>query len=1170
MTFEEALSTLEQSLPPQTLSVIDILILQNTWEGKGYPEIAETLGYNPDYIKRVGSQLWQTLSEVLGEKVTKRNISILLEQQFNQSLSQKSSSTQQDWGEAVDVSQFYGRDAEIHQLKQWILEDKCRWIGILGIGGIGKTTLAIKTAQQVQHQFDYVIWRSLRNSPTLKSLLKELVSFLSSHLLERPNIRSLITCLSESRCLLILDNLESLLQPGSLGQYHSGYEAYDELFHLIGETSHQSCLLITSREKSPVLAKLSTPDSKVRSLQIQGASEITQALLQTKGLSATPKSLQELGQYYNHNPLLLKLIAASIEELFEGNIATFLAQEARIFNGIRYIFDEQFQRLTSLEKSIMFWLAINRKWTSIAQLKEDLASGITIAQLLEALEALSWRNLIEKKSGCYTLQSLVMEYMSDRLIEVVYQDFISGIINPASVLNNYALIKTTVESHVQDSQIRLILKPIVRRIQEYFITIDAIEQQILLILHNLRESALSGYGCGNLINLCRELSIDLTNYDFSHLAIWQANLQGINLQQVNFSHANFDHSVFTQSFGIILSVAFSPDGTQLATGNSNGEIDFYHLAEMQQSHLTCCGHLGRIICVRWSPDGKILASGGVDQSVKFWDVQTGEHLKTLQKHNNIVMSVAWSPDGKQIATGSDDGSIRLWNWQTQEEVNVLLGHKSGVRSVCFSPDGKILASGSEDCTIRLWDLQTGKILKILSSHTHAIWTVIFHPLGKILASAGEDHQIKIWDVHSGQEQQNWNGHSRWVLSIAWSPDGKVLASSSLDRTIRFWDTQTGKTLKILHGHAYGIWSVAWHPHQPRLASGGEDPVVKIWDTKTAKALNTIQGYTNGVRSVAFQPQAENNHFPLLASCSDDYLIRVWQPQTGTVVQRLQGHHRLCSIAWSPDGKSLASGGDDRILKLWNIQTGKIIRTFRGHTDRIWSVSWSHKEPYLASGSMDCTIKLWNIQTGQLHKTYKGHSDEVSAICLSPVESIIASGSEDRTIKFWDISTGELLRTWQAHTERINSVQFSPDGQLLASASLDKTVRIWDVKTRELLHHLDEHTNRVWIAKFSPDGQILASAGIDQIICLWFVKTGKLLNILKGHQSIIWSLSWSWDSRTLVSGSDDETIKIWEIETGQCLQTFTGDRPYAGMKIAGVTGLTEIQKGNLKILGALDD
>jgi hypothetical protein len=353
---------------------------------------------------------------------------------------------------------------------------------------------------------------------------------------------------------------------------------------VIGETAHQSCLIVTSREKPTEMVALEGLVS-VHSMQLRGVAEAAIALFQGKQVSGSDTQKQEIGDRYGNNSLALKIVVTSIQDLFDGEIGTFLEQDTLLFNGICQLLERQFHRLSPLEQTIMYWLAINRDWTAIAQLREDIVPAISRANLFTALEGLNGRSLIEKQSGSYTQQPVVMEYVTDQLIERITTELITTQI---SLLLSHALLKTTVKDYIRESQRRLILGGITEQIRKTFSSPKAIEQQLQRILTQLRASPnpLPGYGGSNLLNLCHELKIDLTGYDFSGLTIWQAYLQEANLHHVNFQNAELVKSVFAETFSGVFSVAFSPDGKLLATGDNDGEIRLWQVADGKQLWLS--------------------------------------------------------------------------------------------------------------------------------------------------------------------------------------------------------------------------------------------------------------------------------------------------------------------------------------------------------------------------------------------------------------------------------------------------------------------------------------------------------------------------------------------------------------------------------------------------------
>jgi WD40 repeat protein/SpoVK/Ycf46/Vps4 family AAA+-type ATPase len=1227
MTTDEALDLLDTLLHEHSLRDLQEQVFRYSWEGRTYPQIAQQVGYDTGYIRDIGYELWRLLTQTLGERVTKNNVHVVLRRQLNrkaglvdpsaQEVAESQNGQHQYWGERIDVSAFWGRETELRLLEQWLagnsegeqIHPRCRLVSLVGMGGMGKTALAAKLTEQLQGEFDTLFWQSLRNAPPLDKVLSHLIAILSQQQQTTPlgtldaQISQLMEYLRTSRCLLIFDNFESILSANPLenssnslssaqaGGYREGYEGYDEILRRIGTERHTSCLLLTSREKPQTLIPLEGESSSVRTMNLQDLGEIeVQEICTAHGCYATAQSdWHQVKQHYSGNPLAIKIAATTIRDLFDGSIATFLEQGVILFDGISTLLAQQFDRLSPLEKQVMYWLAIDREAVSIAQLLADFMPSGLRSQLLGALQSLGRRSLIEKSAGHFTLQPVVMEYVTEVLIEKVCEEIAT--LN-LEIFVSHALIQAQAKDYVRESQIRMILAPLAERLRVKFRSQQDIKNHLDRLLSKLRAefSGARSYGGGNVINLLHQLKIDLSGYDFSSLCLWQAYLQGINVHNTNFADANLEKSVFTETFSSIHSVAFSPDGQRLASGDFNGDICLWD-ASTHQLQSILKGHANWVQSVTYSPNSKILASGSFDCTVRLWDIDTGACLKTLTGHTLGVYSVAFSPEGKVLASGSDDYTIRLWDVNTGECLTSLQYEDDinphGFRSVAFSPDGQTLASSSSEPIIRLWHIQTRRCFQTLGGHQGWVWSVAFSPDGKVLASGGDDATVKIWDVSTGECLRTLLGHSDELRSVVFSEDGQILISGSKDRTIKLWDIQAGQCLKTLVGHENWIWAVAFNPTHQIIASGGEDRTIRLWSLGTGQCLRVFQGYTNTIYSVAFVPSPNlaappdpntANTPDLLASGYFDQVVRLWNIRDGQYIS-FRGHtDAIRAVAVSPDGQLLAGGASsaDPTIKLWSVRDGQCCRNLSGHTNEIWSVSFSPDGQMLASGSTDHTIRLWITLTGQCLKILEGHRHWVMSVAFCSEKDILASAGFDQTIKFWNVQTGVCIRTWQGEQLAICSIALSPSGDILASASIDSTIALWDMATGECFQVLLGHTHFVWSVAFSADGQLLASGSFDHTIRIWDVRTGQCLKVLQGHTNGVFSVAFVpqhgtdlADHQVLASAGADATIRLWDVETGECVKIFRSPRPYEGMNILGAKGLTDAQKENLKALGALE-
>jgi hypothetical protein len=378
-----------------------------------------------------------------------------------------------DWGEAPNIQTFYGRTEELAKLEQWIVRDRCHLVAICGMGGIGKTALAVKLVENIQSQFDCFIWRSLRGAQPTAQLIADLLQFLNSSQQTGCgiSISDLLEVLRQKRCLIVLDDFEATLQDGELvGAYRQGCEAHSELLQRVGAERHQSSLILIGREQPKEISMHQGEDQSVRyykvsGLQRQGAFE----LLRARGFTGSENGLEALVQQYRGNPSALRIVASTIQELFNGNVSEFLRQTALALGDVlRTLLYQQFERLSKLEKDVLYWLAIKHRPVSLSTLRSEMNLQASGSELIDALESLRWRSLIEKvmeqEEVMFLLEPVVMKYVNRQFVDEVSKEItaiaIQQNLKSINLLQSHVLVEDLAPDSIRAMQIRLVLKPI--------------------------------------------------------------------------------------------------------------------------------------------------------------------------------------------------------------------------------------------------------------------------------------------------------------------------------------------------------------------------------------------------------------------------------------------------------------------------------------------------------------------------------------------------------------------------------------------------------------------------------------------------------------------------------------------------------------------------------------
>ncbi|HEX7333758.1 MAG TPA: NB-ARC domain-containing protein [Pyrinomonadaceae bacterium] len=1074
---------------------------------------------------------------------------------------------------------FVGRSTELDQLHRLLMEPECgipHPVGLSGMGGIGKTQIAVEYAyKHAQDNPDGVYWingvEPLGQGFAL--IGKKLCPETAEAALDEQISAAAKELRSRSNALVIIDNLS---KPEELTQIVGG--------DLI-PASLPCRMLITARRSDPerfqpvVLGELQDEDalrlllrkpSRQRALD-PSHPEHEVALAICAMLGNLPLALEIAGAHLGQRPdqplalykqELLRLGALPLLDTERGLSVDDSATRHEL--AVTATLKSQWEELERTESRLLLKVAgLSTEASSIPIARLALLSGLHRpsdsffgSPLPDAVEELKTASLIkEAQSDHVRLHPLVCAFARQQLkddlnafrrhclanlvgayeeLATLEQQAVSRGVDAIQddLTKGYNLVTEISEQNEETRTLNIRLSLLLRLIQREIHSLRDLDAKkfVSIFIQQIHNRALTL----GLDQLAEAASLRLAELNTPYLRLcWRATRESPYLERTFSGHQDAVNGVVLLS-GERLIASASDDGTikvwDLITGQLVRSVTA-HEAGVKVGTIALSAD-GRYVATGSKPD---LGSAGLSNSeIKIWDTNTWSELRRIDTETqNWPLRLLITPNTDRVIAACFSEHF-VWDLHTGKMVSSWKT-SGNVRALAATPDGSKVLCGSSSYDIEIWDAETGRRLAVLDNEEGAVYAFAITPDGRYVICGDDGGGISIWDLNRGQQVNRFNAHDSVISSLQITADGRRLISGSYDGTIKVWDLEIDKTVwqpvYVFAGHSREVLGIASTADGQLIVSSSEDQTLKLWNLSHCGIMHeTAEGHSSPVDAVSFIDDGKHAF-----SVSTDGLFLKWDIHDGACTQVIPTNTRMTGVQITPSGLYAISIRDNCL--------------------DYWRLGW---EP------------------GKIFDLWDTHKPLEAVVMTSSASYAISSGwDSNKTLQGWDLwAAGVTATTLAGHDRvRIFPLLLTPDEQHIVYPWTIPDIRVQNWRTREVKHLL-KYQGALLTMAITPDGNRLVAAlhqgtGESQrfVLQVWDFDSGEELNQFEIDGPAPKHIKISSDGHSLFSIADDYTLRVWDLNSGKRLAFATLDGMLSCVTIApdGESILAGDQAGNVYCL-----